>query len=87
MEDVIKELCEFFDKRCRADRDIIAYELGGMLANIMCDEIEGASTQFELTCSRHRAEDMQDLLSAYTIFCDKLEKVKNNIEYDKKHKQ
>lgn len=83
MEDVIKELCEFFDNRSLADRNIIAYELGSMQANIMFDEIEGVSSQFELTCSRHRAEDVQDLLFAYIAFHDKLEKVKNNIEYDK----
>ena len=82
MEDVVKELLDFIQDRFNADKEImIDY------AKVLYDEIEdNATSREEYYKLCHRQTDVIDLISSYNAFKDKLEKVKNNIEYDKRIK-
>ena len=79
MEDVVKELLELIQDRFNADKEImIDY------AKVLNDECSDNTLSWEKYHKLyHRYVDVIDLISSYNDFKDKLEKVKNNIKYDK----
>ena len=80
MEDIIKELYEFINNRYLADKEILFKEVRKMDHELENTEYD---SYFEYSKQYHRFIDLMDLMTAYSNFEDRLEKVKNNIEYDK----
>lgn len=82
MEDIIKELCEFITNRHLADEEILLKE-----ANKIDYELDNTTYESIIEYSKqyHRFVDLMNLMTAYSNFKDRLEKVRKNIEYDKTH--
>ena len=81
MEDIIKELYDYLEGRINPDLEIVSEEI----TKINCEMKNNENDYSTRIQAHYRLIDLMDFWTAYTIFRDKVAKVKDNIEYDKNH--